>query len=1425
MATLNTFYTSKCLRDATGALFIVLISSDHNPIAKVNFADKGIVSVEETSILSGGFSEIVIRVTSSVTATNIVFDLTFKDRQTVTGIAVVPDEKSQSLAVPFDALTRSFSVTPDAQHNTYNFVDLLEYPRESQQKQTVIYPSSRQTYLDTSDRSDFYYLSSGGFAYILSGSLQNEFLNNIKYTVKGETADTLGKFKGASSSQSLQILASPVTDSSPSDVKGPLVFGEVNVLDILVLNSDINQVRVCKDPAAANYYLIGCENNSYPCTDDGSAHAEDCGGDTLTSNIINNSLVIDEACCTVGCEGFSVNTSPVNQSAANVTNGQTNVTISNGDTNYTVVVTSYELDSANDPGTVYSTATTTETTDSFTISSLYAGTYTIQVTDTNGCTGSSFFSVKLKGDGNTADNTYGCKTSAAINTDSGATNDLDELCIFCNATTGLLESLGRNTFEDTWVNAGLSVATAASSDPVGVDINNGTLTIPTLDFPTYTIWNAGGDQEYTFSVSEYFDTSNQASPYTYKTYRLNISAQDYSAGNSNALNNGASTLSFLTSNATLVDTSTNSNGGSIVVTGLAPGVYITAIQYNNDGTLDGNVEVEQCYVLTRPVPVSQGGCTDPEANNYNESATFSDGSCNYDDTDTEDCTGEIILKPTFECADSSVNGPSIIFTYQNALDTNPALMNAVQNGFTFTQGENAGTFVGPTASNQSRSSNTLEFYIFSEIFCHDNTNNVGYLPYSIDFEAIGNTTDPTYYQGNVNINSNGDNANTIETQFIIVNTTFVFADGFEITTPSSLSSFLNPNSNAGISLGANLISQHGGLVSTSYSYNFGTFNVWEYTYQSEPYVLSQEEIDLINDCVLDTPSSRECTDATATNYCCPIGSEGIVSDNSLCIYEEEEEEDIVGCMDITATNYNAAATIADDSLCIYPELGKWVCKTPGNCNYEANAVEGYATEAECIQNCAGDDPTDCDELNTFVNDSGYTLGITSTNAPTSYTTLDSNQEPCGHTGPGSVTITIPSVTELNNNIDNPLGVYYYILATSYDSIADNIIYTGSFMPGAIGILGAGGFQIPGSGEYLDAATNPTHTLNLDPGGWNLSVIFTTDAYTNSAGLVNVSNVNCNESFNDSVLISKDDCNEDVDPVIYGCTDPNAENYNASAGYDDDSCTYPCLDCNGECPCLDGTYSVDCCPPVLVSGCTDNTAVNFDVFATYPCNDNNSCCQYPTDNPGTAGTSVIPACIPSSINEILDYNAECISRSGNRFYTKLLTGLADDCSTMEAWKMIIIQEILSVRGLPCIYNCSDSGSPALSDVITNCEEVWTEGGAIIWSPVVALSLGIGSSVQRDGKIFIAVSSSGLDIDPLNSISTNTVTTGWKLCTNVAAPADNSDYLEKFISFARSYCKDCGIPPYLQETQQNTEVSDDFTIGGSSLTNNGVSFGDE
>ena len=75
----------------------------------------------------------------------------------------------------------------------------------------------------------------------------------------------------------------------------------------------------------------------------------------------------------------------------------------------------------------------------------------------------------------------------------------------------------------------------------------------------------------------------------------------------------------------------------------------------------------------------------------------------------------------------------------------------------------------------------------------------------------------------------------------------------------------------------------------------------------------------------------------------------------------------------------------------------------------------------------------------------------------------------------------------------------------------------------------------------------------------------------------------------------------------GCTDPNADNYNASATVDDGSCTYPsvvqgCTDptaCNYDSTATidDGSCSYNCV------GCMDNTACNYDPIATI---DDGSC---------------------------------------------------------------------------------------------------------------------------------------------------------------------------------------------------------------------------
>jgi len=74
-----------------------------------------------------------------------------------------------------------------------------------------------------------------------------------------------------------------------------------------------------------------------------------------------------------------------------------------------------------------------------------------------------------------------------------------------------------------------------------------------------------------------------------------------------------------------------------------------------------------------------------------------------------------------------------------------------------------------------------------------------------------------------------------------------------------------------------------------------------------------------------------------------------------------------------------------------------------------------------------------------------------------------------------------------------------------------------------------------------------------------------------------------------------------------------------------------------------------------------------------------------------GSSCIPDSIPTTITKV----SNCMRDGGTRFLLKLQTGITDTCSDINLWKMILVQYLLSKKGLACIYNCQDLDTPAAS----------------------------------------------------------------------------------------------------------------------------------
>lgn len=1465
------YLSVKCLRDSTGAVYVAAIGSLTDPVVSL------IVNSEAVKFnitrLSSGHSQLAARLTSNPVA--LKYTVTFKSGKTETKNLPVPTDR-QKLSVPFDSLTPSFSEVRDTNSQTFSFRDTLSYPEGKGQKQTVVYPASTSEKLDTSSKVDFYYISDGTLAYVASNDLQNQFLNNLQYRPAGTTSDSVGKFEGGTRNKSLAITTSSVTDTNVSGIVGPVIFGEVVAFDLPNIpppGSGDDPIRVCTSPTAQNYWLRACTDMTLPCTDSGLAFPQDCSGTTLTPAIINefSDNYVDGGCC-VECDNDLVYTfTNIGDATQDTANGSVTITVTSISGADTLDVGYSLIGVPNNPDLTFTTVDVDLNDEAapytITYTNLLPGSYSLKAGNTP-CTETHSFTIPEKED-TIPDSTFGCTDATAVNYDStaGLTN-LDELCVFCDEVTGMFTTGGTNNAEYSFPQVLPYVdITEAGSSPVGASSNDGVIHFSgesaewaLWNFDGYGIWNLGEDGYFQFVPANHLNSSEDL-PFVHKLYKLNITEEEYSLLILDAVANGTSTKDVTTSNATLVATQTGNGSQEHTFTDLSAGNYLVITQYNNDGTLDGDDEIEQCYSilgLTGTVKVRQKGCTDPDALNYNPDAEISDGSCNYErDTDRE--CGKLNLELGSYCFPGDGSGNAGGWLVAKPLQfSDPELFQNYEDYVTtalWTQGPLGGSYVCNYELGPGSSGYNIAFweYVIAEVFCMDQTNNgalfldnwiqnpMGNGPEwdALPLECFSNlmyqppVTNPfwPYESGDLFTftNSNGDNLGATGMtggQYLNIyriNFTVTFADGSTQVFEKGLwELYLGGNDTFGGIPLTQLICGSSAPVSYNYQYNWGSWDAWEYSYQSEE--ISLEEVVL--DCCR-APQVPECTDPTALNYCCPEGTEGVITDNSLCEYPEEEERP--GCTDPLSPNFDPLATI-DDGSCPPPTTsGSWICSNAaaGECEYILNNLDGYATQAECEQNCLDTDPDDCLELSNWVNTNSGGMTATSTNATSVY---NETTGLCDPDNDGTVTINIPDSSDLT--IDNTNGVIFQVILWNSDIEYAN-------------------YSEDGVDDYLSLSSYSGGTFtftNVGPGCYGYALKFWSDTITqaDTEQLVPSNATQYCEGYNNTICVSTNNCDDGNggEEIIYDCTDPEAENYNPDATVDDGTCEYPCDPCEGECLCPDKTYDASCCPDEPICGCMDPIANNFNPAANIqdescPCEYDVVGCTGPCCDGGCDGEegggdvddgtdSVIPGCTPQNMDSLLNYNDQCITTSGNRFYTKLLTGLGDDCSTLEAWKMIIIQEILNRKGLPCIYNCSDESTVQIGAATNDCAARWQEEGSIYWNPTDAVGFGLGTIVKRangglGGVIYIAVSTSGLTIDPFSSDSNS----GWKKCVTIKAPTDNSDYLEKFVSFAKSYCRDCGIPPYTQETetddsQVSVEVTNGFTVGGSPVTNDGVSY---
>ncbi len=378
--------------------------------------------------------------------------------------------------------------------------------------------------------------------------------------------------------------------------------------------------------------------------------------------------------------------------------------------------------------------------------------------------------------------------------------------------------------------------------------------------------------------------------------------------------------------------------------------------------------------------------------------------------------------------------------------------------------------------------------------------------------------------------------------------------------------------------------------------------------------------DIDTDGICDEDEVFGCTDAAACNY-----DGAATEDDGSCTYADDfydcagnclndadsdgvcDELEVPGCDDDTACNYDAAAT-EDDGSCTYPDT-YYDCA--GNCLNDSDE-DGVCDELE-IPGC--DDDTACNYNDAATDNDGsctyaeqyYDCAGNCINDGDEDGICD-ELETVGCTDASACNYS-PVATEDDGTCF--FAETYYdcdgncLNDADGDEVCDELEVPGCDDAGACNYDSAA-TDNDGSCEYLSCAG----CTNADACNYDITA-------TIDDGSCAVADEPCETCNPDGTVNPNDDDSDGVcnDDEILGCTDADACNYDSNPTTDTDNtlCQYPIdlygvdnVDCDGAC--LNDADGDLVCDEDEVPGCDDDTACNFDAVAT----DNDGSCIYADD---------------------------------------------------------------------------------------------------------------------------------------------------------------------------------------------------------------------